>query len=315
MLWLALGLGARQRYTLVSYNCENLFDTRYDSLKNDTDFTPDGSRGWSFRRYMRKVNAIGRVVQQAGGNGEDWSLPDIVGLMEVENDSVMLTLTRRGMLKEARYSYIMTQSEDERGIDVALMYNAMRLRLLGHEEITIPKMADHRRTRNILYAAFRTVDDDTLHILTAHLPSRAGHHREEYRLFVVDRLLSKVDSVRSEGTGNVIVMGDFNDYSYNKSVKRITEAGLREASAEARGLVHPDEVCGTYRFKQEWGSLDHIFTSDGIQAEDCFIYDADWMLEKGNDGRLKPYRTYLGNYYHGGVSDHLPLVLRFSVKE
>ena len=30
-------------FTFVELNCENLFDCRHDSLKNDTEFLPEGS--------------------------------------------------------------------------------------------------------------------------------------------------------------------------------------------------------------------------------------------------------------------------------
>ena len=47
--------------------------------------------------------------------------PALVALCEVENDSVMRDLTRYSALREADYRYVMTQSPDERGIDVALV--------------------------------------------------------------------------------------------------------------------------------------------------------------------------------------------------
>lgn len=31
-------------FTIISYNCENLFDCRHDSLKNDVEFLPDAER-------------------------------------------------------------------------------------------------------------------------------------------------------------------------------------------------------------------------------------------------------------------------------
>lgn len=312
---LSLTLSAQQTYTIVSYNCENLFDLRHDSLKQDLEFLPEGNRKWTFNRYWRKINDIGRVILQIGGKGEEWMLPDIVGLIEVENDSVMHTLTRGGVLKGAHYNYVMTEAEDIRGIDVALMYNSLRIKLIGHETIKISEKKGFRRTRDILYAILRTTEGDTLHVFTMHCPSRSRGQMqtEPYRLHVVERLLDKIDSIRKNGAENVIVIGDFNDYSYNKSIRRITDTGLNEVSSHAKGLFHPNEVVGTYCFQQEWGSIDHIFTSNKIRTSDCYIFDADWMLEKNNADAFKPRRTYLGDFYHGGVSDHLPLVFKFGI--
>ena len=317
MSGIAFAGNAQRTYTLVSYNCENLFDIRHDSLKNDHEFLPDGERRWSFSRYWRKVNDIGRVILQTGGQGNEWTLPDIVGLVEVENDSVMHTLTRRSLLRNACYNYVITNSEDDRGVDVAMMYNSNRMRLLTHENMKSPVVEGIRRTRDILYASLATAYHDTLHVFIVHLPSRASgqYHTEGYRIRLVNQILAKVDTLQAAGARNILVLGDFNDYSYNRSIKRITESGFHEVTTGVRGLFHPDMVCGTYYFRQEWGSLDHIFVTSTITPKKCFIFDADWILEEGSGGVLKPRRTFLGNYYHGGVSDHLPLVLRFAIQK
>ena len=47
--------------TFVELNCENLFDTRHDSLKNDMEFTPEGSYHWTRTRYWRKLNNLARL--------------------------------------------------------------------------------------------------------------------------------------------------------------------------------------------------------------------------------------------------------------
>lgn len=307
---------AQRTFTAVSYNCENLFDIRHDSLKQDGEFLPDGERHWTFSRYYKKLNDIGRTILQCGGEGEEWALPDVVGLTEVENDSVMTALTRMSMLRGAHYNYVMTNSADVRGVDVALMYNPFRFKLFHSEEIIIPTKPQQRPTRNILYASMSTAHKDTLHIFVVHAPSRSGgqYLTEDYRLFVVDKLLGKVDSIRAiSATPKILLMGDFNDYSYNKSIKRIVDYGLQEASLNAVGKIHPQEVLGTYCFQHQWESLDHIFVSQAITATQCYIYDADWLLETDAAGNMKPRRTFLGPHYHGGVSDHLPLVLHFSI--
>ena len=46
--------------TFVELNCENLFDTRHDSLKNDMEFTPEGSYHWTRTRYWRKLNNLAK---------------------------------------------------------------------------------------------------------------------------------------------------------------------------------------------------------------------------------------------------------------
>ena len=48
--------------TLVSLNCENLFDCQHDSLKNDLEWTPEGTNHWTRTRYWHKLNNIGREI-------------------------------------------------------------------------------------------------------------------------------------------------------------------------------------------------------------------------------------------------------------
>ena len=75
-----------------------------------------------------------RVITAIG----EWSPPALVGLCEVENDTVLRDLTRRSPLKELSYRYVMTNSPDLRGIDVALLYQRDLFKLLSSRSISIP---------------------------------------------------------------------------------------------------------------------------------------------------------------------------------
>ena len=110
-------------FTFVELNCENFFDVEHDEGKNDMEYLPTASRQWDKGKYWRKVNQISQEIISCGGDGAEWSIPDMVALTEVENDSVMRDLTLRGPLRHAGYQYVMTHSDDERGIDVALLYS------------------------------------------------------------------------------------------------------------------------------------------------------------------------------------------------
>ena len=124
-------------FTFVQLNCENLFDCRHDTLKQDTEFMPEGSRHWTRSRYWKKLDNISRSIVACGMDGREWTLPDMVALCEVENDSVMYDLTRRSLLRGAGYEYVMTNSPDVRGIDVALMYSPFSFALISHFPIRV----------------------------------------------------------------------------------------------------------------------------------------------------------------------------------
>lgn len=61
----------------------------------------------------------------------------LIALCEVENDSVLSHLTRRTPLRWQDYRYIITQSPDPRGINVALLYQRDQFFYLRHESIPI----------------------------------------------------------------------------------------------------------------------------------------------------------------------------------
>lgn len=307
-----------QGLTFMEYNCENLFDCRHDSLKNDYEFLPDGERRWTFGRYWRKLNSIGRVIHQCGGEGENWRLPDLVALVEVENDSALFMLTRRSMLRGAGYRYVMTESQDPRGIDVALLYNPLSFQPLEHRSIYVTPTEGNHSTRDILYIKGVALTGDTLHVMVVHAPSRVGGMAatEPYRLHVAGYVTDIVDSLKTaNGNANIIVAGDFNDYSSDRALRFITSHGMVEVSEGAVGLRHQQtKVCGTYKYQGIWDSLDHVFLSTSMAArvEQCYILDNRWMLENDVQGEYKPFRTFLGPVYHGGVSDHLPVVVRIN---
>lgn len=126
-------------------------------------------------------------------------LPDFIALCEVENDSVMRDLTKRSLLRTARYEYFMTGSSDERGIDVALMYSPLSFVPIRHYPLRVTPVAGMRHTRDILYVAGRLMTGDTLHIFVVHAPSRYGgeKHSRPFRIAVARRLCSSVDSIRA----------------------------------------------------------------------------------------------------------------------
>lgn len=304
-------------FTLVELNCENLFDCRHDSLKNDTEFLPDGICRWTRGRYWQKLNRVGQTILACGGEGADWQVPDLVALCEVENDTVMRDLTRRSLLRKARYEYVMTDSPDERGIDVALMYSPMSFALINSRAARVSCAEGMRPTRDILYASGLLANGDTLHVIVAHFPSRRGGERQSrpYRMLAAEKLCEVIDSVRTlQPDAKIIIAGDMNEYDGAESLRLILSHGVTDISAGAAGS---NGALGTYRYHGLWGSLDHIMASAGMAElpHECFVADFPFLLcEDRKYGGVQPRRNYLGPRYANGFSDHLPLVARFTIR-
>ena len=287
---------------VMAWNVENLFDTLHDEGFHDEEFLPQSERHWTSHRYWQKLTEMAKVIAAAA---EDGGVPDLIGLCEVENDSVLTTFTKKSILRQLRYNYVMTQCEDERGIDVALLYQPARFRLLEHRSIRVPsREAGLRPTRDILYAkglvfASGSVGGvDTLHVLVVHLPSRAGGHEgDQNRRLAARTLWEVVDSIPSP---HILVMGDFNADGRDRIFKG---APLR--------ITDDPKAAGTYCYQGMWQWLDHILVSSSLSCNgNARPLSFPWLLEENrSSGGQMPRRTFRGSTYHGGISDHLPLIL------
>lgn len=320
------------RFRVMSWNVENLFDTRHDSLKNDQEFLPDALRHWNYTKYKKKLADIAKVIIAVG----EWNVPALVGLCEVENDSVLRDLTRRSALKELDYRYVMTHSPDLRGIDVALLYQRDQFKLLSYQSISIPTFKKYRPTRDILHVSGLLLSGDTLDVFVCHLPSRSGGAiaSEPYRLHAAQRLRSATDSIfNCRIHPQIIIMGDFNDYPSNKSIQEVLDAKAPSStpgsSIQPRKLYHllaskaESHSFGSYKYHGEWGLLDHLIVSGTLlNTSSTFFTSEDkanvaslpFLLKDDEKyGDKEPFRTYYGMKYQGGISDHLPIYTDFTL--
>ena len=286
---------------VVWWNVENVFDCQHDTLKDDHEFLPEGTYHWTKGRYWKKLDDLSRTIAAIAGD-DGW--PMIVGMCEVENDTVLRDLTRRSPLRRARYSYIHEEGPDKRGVDVAMLYDSLQFRLLGHKAIRIPS-EEHgfSPTRDILHAwGLCPTLPDTLHITIVHLPSRAnsGRQGEKHRRLAVSTLCSLIDELAGK---SVVLMGDFNAEPNDKIFRDIYKRMTSLMPQRRKELL---QAKGTYFFRKQWSYLDHILVSPSMLP----------MIEKRiNVGQFSflltkegvPFRTFQGPVYKGGVSDHLPI--------
>ena len=302
-LCLAFPALAQESFRILFWNTENLFDCKDDPKKNDNEFLPDATRRWTYFRYRDKLKNLAKGIVASG----DEYVPDLVGLCEVENDSCLYDLTRRSPLKEAGYRYVMTDSPDQRGIDVALLYQRGSFKLLQHQSIRIPfKQVKKAPTRDILHVVGKVVSGDTLDVWVVHYPSRRGGKAksEPYRLLVAEILKHAVDSVMQvRQNPNVVIMGDFNDGPSSPVMKKLCSDGrlvnLMQGKKE-----------GTYRYRGAWEILDQFLVSENVRTKNAEVLQHPFLLEEDEKyGGNKPFRTYNGMRYQGGFSDHLPIIL------
>ncbi len=326
-------VSAQNRFSVLSYNVENLFDTEDDPHVSDEEFLPEGERHWTEGRYYHKLQQISRVITAAG----EWDTPALVGLCEVEDEDVMTDLLAKTPLKNQHYRFQITHGRDTRGINVALLYQRDKFAYVGHKEHSIYFSREkNKRTRNLLHVWGKIPTGDLLDVFVCHLPSRANGEKEteDERAEVAHKLRHLCDSLhRARPLSRIIIMGDFNDTPADASLRNVLRAAPLPAIVPPVSPKSPLQLYnlfagnkkrspgGTHKFRGRWNQLDHIIISSSLAANNASMrlrpgsirnFAPSFILEDEKNGRGKrPRRTYNGFKHEGGFSDHLPVMAEF----
>ena len=239
----------------------------------------------------------------------------------------MSYLTKRTFLARLGYKYVMTNSSDGRGLDVAVMYMPYTFKMF---ESQVLRTVNNENTRDVLRVSGKLITGDTLDVFVLHLPSRLGGRKaEKQRVNIVRDVKMCIDSLYEvRCTPNIIVLGDFNSEIRTGAISRVL--GVREFNADVNNVEQnklyalsctQSKECGTYKYNGVWNSIDHILISGTMLNSDNSIstmpswykiVDLPFLLEDDiTDRSLKPKRSFLGPFYRGGFSDHLPVYLKF----
>lgn len=300
-----------QELSITWYNVENAFDTIDDPATRDEEYLPNSEKEWVSWKYWTKLNRISKVLRSSTGMNP----PDIIAVCEIENASVLYQLTHRPALRDADYRIIHYESPDFRGIDVGIAYNPRSIQFFSSSQIRVPiDTLDVRTTRDILLASGRW-GDDTLHLFVNHWPSRRGGQSVSNikRVIAARTLLRHVDSLQEFYTNpKIIIVGDFNDGPHDESIALLDEAGLHIEMADWPNTT------GTHRHAGHWGYLDQWIWSESLNTgtstiDTAYIYMNDVMIEEsGRYPGVQPKRSWRGNRFTNGYSDHLPIVLKIT---
>ena len=318
--------GQKQLYetTIAAfYNLENFYDTVHNPSINDTEFLPTSEKHYNTEVYLDKVQHLATVISQIGTDINPDG-PGLLGVAEVENDTVLNDLISQPLLVNRHYHFIHYDSPDPRGIDVALIYNPKYFIPDTSYKIRVLLRGDnghHFFTRDILYVKGR-LDGETIHVLVNHWPSRLGGEdkSEPLREGAAEVAKRQIDFIlQKDGNAKIILMGDLNDNPVNASVTKVLGAKDNIGDVKQGELYNPwvdlyKKGIGTIAFGDVWGLFDQsLLTSswlnkkqDGFFFYQCHVFNKDFMVE--NEGRYRgyPMRTWDENIYRGGYSDHFP---------
>jgi Endonuclease/Exonuclease/phosphatase family len=314
----------RDSFYVAEWNLENLYDTLKDPLKNDDEFLPGSIKRWNEAKLEQKIDHLTFVINSMNkGCG-----PDVIAVEEVENIGVVKRLLY--MMRDRDYVVVHRDSPDEKGIDVALVYDRNRFDIDSVAALHV-ELPNHIPTRDILHTVL--IDKKfgyKIHFYVNHWPSgKEGLGGSEANRFAaVDRLRLSLDTLeRTEPESNTIILGDFNEGSDGKSVIKLT--GLNNYDCESEEAANRKFINlagnknrngeGTFFFKGKMEMVDQMIISGSMTGKGKINYECgsfeiikpDFMVYKGEKAG-RPIPTYIGNRYIGGYSDHFPIGARFN---
>lgn len=322
----------KNSHIISFYNLENLFDTIDAPGVNDEEYTPNGSKKWTSDRYNNKLNNLSKVINDIGNDVGIKGGPSILGVCEVENKAVLEDLISAKKLKKSGYSIIHYNSPDKRGIDVALLYRNKYFEPATSKTQSLyiynPVNGKRIYTRDQLIVSGK-LEGENIHIIVNHWPSRWGGELNSKPLRIAAAQVCRhvVDSLqKADSSAKIVVMGDFNDDPDNLSIESYLNATGNSTKLNSYNLYNATQPLfakgyGTLKFRGEWNLFDQIILSapmldkPGISFISAGIFSPDYLLQQ--DGKFKgyPLRTFGGDTYLNGYSDHLPSYILVEIKQ
>lgn len=322
--------------TIMTFNVENLFDTKDDAGKDDRTFLPlslkqsDEHRqacnkievqhwrdqclvwDWNEEILERKLSVVAAAILQVG-NGRG---PDILALQEIENRDTLERLRTQHLAAAGYAPAILIEGNDDRGIDVAFL---TRLEVVGKpalhdipfEGVPKERVAD---TRGILEATFRLPGGALLTGYAVHFP--APFHPTGMRVSAYEFLRQLKSSLPEDRAA--FAAGDFNTTSSENRRESMLERYARPHWIVVHEQGNAGKGTSYYAQDDSWSFLDMILWSPARNRG-----DATWSLRENSvqipnhipaqvhDG-VTPARFELPE--GSGVSDHWPLLVAIELK-
>lgn len=309
---------------IAFYNLENFFDPEDDPNKADEDFTPEGSHHYTETVFREKTHNLATVLAQLGtaytANGAS-----LIGVAEVEDDRALKTLVSQPEIKNRHYRFIRFDGPDNRGINVALLYNPAHFKVLEAQPLPVNlEFAGSGHTRDVLLV-HGVLLGDSVYVLVNHWPSRSGGEAAsapkraaaaEVNKRATQQLLAKNPNAK------IVIMGDLNDDPVSPSVAKVLGTTGNPQEAQPGGLYNPwlkyyRKGLGTLCYDDKWNLFDQIIVSGGWlsarnghwQYYTSSIFDQDFLKTSFGKYRGYPHRSYSGTKWINGYSDHFPTII------
>ena len=315
--------------TVAFYNVENLYDTINQPEVDEKEFNPASKKHWNTDKYFKKIDRISSTIIKIGAEKTN-DAPAIIGLCEVENRSVLEDLVNSEAMKPYGYKIVHYDSWYLRGVDVALLYrpdyftptNTVTHRIYFRNGVTF-------QSRDHLLVSGKLLGED-IHFVVMHWPSRRGGEKRSRQLRVeaAELSLQIVDSLRKiDDNAKIVLFGDLNDDPYNVSLTKTLQAAENADVPTPTRLYNPmyalfKKGIGSLAWRDSWDLFDQFIISTSLLNKEskslifysAHVFNKPFLMQQ--EGRFKgyPWRTYVGNSFMNGYSDHFPVFI-YLIKE
>lgn len=302
------------------YNVENLFSPDSPAV-HKLDPTKSGLRNWDERKYINKLSKIAHVfelMQEVEG-----VLPMMIGLAEISGQETLNELIKLPPFN-SNYGVILYESLDERGVDVALLYDRNKIEIISSEPITYffeindNNPANYDTTRDVLHCKVRYAEE-IVHVFVLHLPSkREKDINKPKRQYILSDLRGKIIDLMSKSEEKIIICGDFNENPDDEYINKLLyDDHLNKILVNPYFNLFENKKFSTFYYKD--GLLfDQMILSDNffnqfssLSFREAKIFDNEKLANRNGLLKGRPFRTYAGTRYLGGYSDHFPILIEF----
>lgn len=291
------------------------------------EFTPKSPKNYNTKVFNQKLNNITKVISELGRQYTN-NAPVIVGLIEVENRQVVEAIVKHPTLAKYDYGIVHYNSYDARGIDVAIIYQKKRFvptKTYKKEVVNFDDGGKRSYTRDILVAE-GLLDGEKIAVFMNHWPSRSGGEaRSMARRNAAAAVLKKeMDRLRKEDPSvKLFAMGDFNDDPVSPSLRKhlgaVGDPKELSDSSPYYNLMAKLYKAGvaSLAYRDAPNLFDQIIVSKNLLSDKISdkysifkaeIYAPPYMITREGQWKGYPFRSWSGDVYTGGYSDHFPAV-------
>lgn len=292
------------------------------------DFTANSPKRWGKKYYNQKLANEAKVISELGRQYTNDN-PAICGLIEVENRQVIEDLIKHPILAKSNYGIVHYNSYDARGIDIAIIYQKNRFIVQDSytKEIKIYNKDGKRQyTRDVL-VVIGLLDDEKIAVFMNHWPSRSGGEAvsQPKRNAAAAVLKNEMDRLSSEFPGiKLISMGDYNDDPVSPSLKKhlgaVGDPSELSDKSPYYNLMYKLYKAGvaSLAYRDAPNLFDQIIISKNLYSTEKLtptyslfkaeIFAPSYLVNKEGQWKGYPFRSWDGDRFTGGYSDHFPAV-------